>query len=93
MPAGPAVSKPSSGSLQLIGVEPMKELGRRFLWIYLTLTLCFALALGVLLLRYGSAAFYAIQTPSSSSTPVMNFVVFSVSWLFIRFVDLLEPVS
>ena len=61
----------------------MKELGRRFFWIYLTLTLCFALALGILLLRYGATAFFAIQTPTRASSPGMNFVVFCASWLFI----------
>jgi hypothetical protein len=61
----------------------MKELGRRFLWIYLTLTLCFALVFGVLLLRYGPDAFHVIRRPTSSSTAGMDFIVFSVSWLFI----------
>src|SRR5262245_41273056 len=61
----------------------MKELGRRFLWVYLTLTLGFALVLGVLLLRYGAAAFHVIRRPTSSSTAGMDFVIFSVSWLFI----------
>lgn len=68
----------------------MKKLGRRLLWIYLILTVCFVLTLGALLLRDGPAAFYAIQTPSSSSTPAMNAVAFSASWLFIGLVTCLS---
>jgi hypothetical protein len=70
----------------------MQDLGRRFLWIYLALTLCFALVFGVLLLRYGAAAFRVIRRPTSSSTAGMDFVVFSVSWLFIGFVTCLSQV-
>jgi hypothetical protein len=68
----------------------MKALGRLFLWIYLTLTLCCALVFGVLLLRYGAAAFKVIRRPTSSSGAGMDFVVFSVSWLFIGFLTCLS---
>jgi Glycosyltransferase family 87 len=70
----------------------MKDLGRRFLWIYLTLTLCFALVFGGLLLRYGADAFQVMRRPTSSSTAEMDVVVFSVSWLFIGFVTCLGQV-
>jgi Glycosyltransferase family 87 len=68
----------------------MEELGRRLLWIYLILTLCFALVFVVLLLSYGSAVFQVIRRPTSSSTAGMDFVVFSVSWLFIGFLTSLS---
>jgi hypothetical protein len=63
----------------------MQEWGRRFLWIYLTLTLGLALGMGILLLRYGSSGFYAIQTPGPGSSLVINFIAFCISWVFLGF--------
>jgi uncharacterized membrane protein len=59
----------------------MRRWGRRFLWVYLALTLGFALSLGILLLSSGSAGFHAIQARPYGSSRLINGVAFGISWL------------
>ncbi len=64
-------------------VNYFKGLGRCCLVVYLLTTFVFSLALGFLILRYGTSGFKYIQGPPDESSVAMKFAVFCIAWLFI----------